>query len=478
MDALCKEIDRIADSTNFNGIKLLDGSLGGGTGGNNLTNNTVAPTGAWDATNAAKLGDPTFAFDANAEDVAKAAFNTALGEGKEITFTVAEGGGTAGTFEAGDTLTITGLPDGYTYEITDLSGAAHDATTAITHATTGTTAGTVDLTQELAITVKDADGNAVGTLTLAASANIAEGASKLTLTAGDPAQAPATAAAGDAGDVEAAAPTFTGNPTALAKFGLQDGMDLTNFKGTIDADTDVKLAYDGTGGAEKLTLTVGTTTYEFDASAFTAAGDDEIEFINTADPTDKIKMTTDSTAANVKFGTGVTANIAEESIGGLKPADNNGGNNGAGNAGSLTLQIGEDGQQWNQMDVAINDMHVKQLFAGSGVTIQANKTDGEDTISISTQGDAQIALDAIRTAVNTVSTQRAKLGAIQNRLEHTINNLDVASENMNSANSRVRDTDMAKQMMSYTQMNVLTQAAQAMLAQANQQPQSVLQLLQ
>ena len=143
-----------------------------------------------------------------------------------------------------------------------------------------------------------------------------------------------------------------------------------------------------------------------------------------------------------------------------------------------SLQIGEDGQAHNQMDVAINDMHVDNLFAGSGVTIRANMTDGADTISISTQGDAQIALDAIRTAVNTVSTQRAKLGAIQNRLEHTINNLDVASENMNSANSRVRDTDMAKQMMSYTQMNVLTQAAQAMLAQANQQPQSVLQLLQ
>ena len=67
---------------------------------------------------------------------------------------------------------------------------------------------------------------------------------------------------------------------------------------------------------------------------------------------------------------------------------------------------------------------------------------------------------------------------MQNRLEHTINNLDVAAENMTSANSRIRDTDMAKQMMEYTKMNVLTQAAQAMLAQANQQPQSVLQLLQ
>ncbi len=70
------------------------------------------------------------------------------------------------------------------------------------------------------------------------------------------------------------------------------------------------------------------------------------------------------------------------------------------------------------------------------------------------------------------------MGALQNRLEHTINNLDVAVENLSSANSRIRDTDMAKEMMNYTKMNVLVQSAQAMLAQANQQPQSVLQLLQ
>ena len=74
--------------------------------------------------------------------------------------------------------------------------------------------------------------------------------------------------------------------------------------------------------------------------------------------------------------------------------------------------------------------------------------------------------------------QRAQLGAMQNRLEYTVSNLDTAKENIQSANSRIRDTDMAKEMMSYTQNNVLTQAAQAMLAQANTQPQNVLQLLQ
>ena len=91
---------------------------------------------------------------------------------------------------------------------------------------------------------------------------------------------------------------------------------------------------------------------------------------------------------------------------------------------------------------------------------------------------ANAAISTIRDAINTVSTQRANLGAIQNRLEYTINNLDTTAENMTAANSRIRDTDMAKEMMNYTKMNVLTQAAQAMLAQANQQPQAVIQLLQ
>ena len=98
---------------------------------------------------------------------------------------------------------------------------------------------------------------------------------------------------------------------------------------------------------------------------------------------------------------------------------------------------------------------------------------GADSIDIKTQTGAGEAIDKINAAIDMVSTTRAGLGAIQNRLEHTINNLDITVENLTSANSRIRDTDMAKEMM-----NVLVQSAQAMLAQANQQPQSVLQLLQ
>ena len=100
------------------------------------------------------------------------------------------------------------------------------------------------------------------------------------------------------------------------------------------------------------------------------------------------------------------------------------------------------------------------------------------TVNISDQAYASKAAECLRDVINDVSLQRAQLGATQNRLDYTINNLDTTKENMESANSRIRDTDMAEEMMKYTQSNVLQQAAQAMLAQANTQPQNVLQLLQ
>lgn len=132
--------------------------------------------------------------------------------------------------------------------------------------------------------------------------------------------------------------------------------------------------------------------------------------------------------------------------------------------GGLTLQIGDSSANYNKMTVSVEDMR----SAGLGI----------NGLDVSTSDAAGDAIKTIKDAINKVSTNRANMGALQNRLEYTINNLDVSAENLNSANSRIRDTDMAKEMMNYTKMNVLTQAAQAMLAQANQQPQSILQLLQ
>jgi flagellin len=99
------------------------------------------------------------------------------------------------------------------------------------------------------------------------------------------------------------------------------------------------------------------------------------------------------------------------------------------------------------------------------------------TVKVDTESNARSALTALDTAIGNVSTARAKLGAFQNRFEHTINNLNVAVENLSASESRIRDTDMAQEMVAFTRSQILSQAGTAMLAQANQAPQSVLQLL-
>jgi flagellin len=126
-----------------------------------------------------------------------------------------------------------------------------------------------------------------------------------------------------------------------------------------------------------------------------------------------------------------------------------------------------------------------QVGANAGETISMSLIDATSStlgvagVDVSSATNATISthLQSIQTAIETVSDNRATLGAIQNRLEHTINNLGTTAENLQSAESRIRDVDMAKEMMNFTKNNILTQAAQSMLAQANQQPQGVLQLL-
>ena len=111
----------------------------------------------------------------------------------------------------------------------------------------------------------------------------------------------------------------------------------------------------------------------------------------------------------------------------------------------------------------------KAMTAGTKFTVNG--------VNAGTRDQASGSISSIDKAINTVSSERSKLGAVQNRLEHTINNLGTSSENLTAAESRVRDVDMAKEMMNFSKNNILQQAAQAMLAQANQQPQNVLSLL-
>ena len=140
----------------------------------------------------------------------------------------------------------------------------------------------------------------------------------------------------------------------------------------------------------------------------------------------------------------------------------------------LELQIGDTSDPFNQMTVGIGDMHVDAMGTqNKNGTVTSSIKD----ISIAKQSDAQAAVQVIRDAINYVSGVRGDLGAIQNRLEHTGNNLSVMAENIQDAESTIRDTDVADEMMKYVKNNILVQSAQAMLAQANQVPQGVLQLL-
>ncbi|MDL2273043.1 hypothetical protein LJC34_00595 [Oscillospiraceae bacterium OttesenSCG-928-G22] len=130
----------------------------------------------------------------------------------------------------------------------------------------------------------------------------------------------------------------------------------------------------------------------------------------------------------------------------------------------LTLQVGANTGTTQTIQVSVEALTAKRL--------------GVSNLKVDDHRNSQAAIDNIERAITQVSKQRSTLGAVQNRLEHTIANLDTVNENLTAAESRIRDMDMAKGMMDFTKTNILTQAATAMLAQANSAPQTVLQLLQ
>ncbi len=186
-----------------------------------------------------------------------------------------------------------------------------------------------------------------------------------------------------------------------------------------------------------------------DALGLVAATDGTTEFKDAAKPTGNAAGT------EVKYtNKAITLNIARKAA--VETSD----------ALTLSLQVGADSTDENKISVDIESMGAKSLG------IDGLKVDGTNSTN------ADNAIDTIAAAIQKVSTQRSALGAVQNRLEHTINNLDNVVENTTSAESQIRDTDMATEMVKYSNNNILAQAGQAMLAQANQSNQGVLSLLQ
>ena len=425
---LKKEINRIADSANFNGINLLDGSLAGG--GN------VSGVGITDV--AATAGVTT---TSNFKDI-----GTALADGDKLSYTVAWKDGSGQEFSATVELTYDATEDklvaadGTQYTVASDDKPAiqeqqdaimaelkkngnfnstftvTDATDALTF--TSNTAGTAG-GQITAISMKKtaaggtvsaiSDGGSIGTVTAAADAMQKLDVSKLTVIDAKGTTVPT------ADDLEKATFEINGKKFILAK-GTSDLKNLTNLGSDV---TVIELNGDNyTAGNDAANIAAELSRVT--GMDFSVNGSNEILY-----------------KGDTKLSTG---------------------------EGGLTLQIGDTSDSFNQLNVTIKDMHTASM--------------GIDAIDISDQKGAQAAVDVIKAAINYVSDVRGTLGATQNRLDHTINNLSVMEENIQDAESTIRDTDVADEMMAYTKNNILIQSAQAMLAQANQVPQGVLQLLQ
>ena len=425
------EIDRIADGTNFNGINLLDGTLGGK---GNI---------------AGKLGIE------NSKITTSVTKTTALANGKAAT-------------KVGDTFSYTiAWKDGDVEKSKTVELKAKDTTTWVSadgteYSMTATATGS-ELAQAVMAEMKKDSG-------LTSAFDISENGGVLTFNSKATGSAGATVKSlGVGGSVAATAPGGAIDATNT-KVG-QDSQQILDF-------TDVTVV-DGSGNTAVKAEDAEKAIFEVDGKKFMfAKTGTKAENLKDV-PSDVTVITlagnaysADDDAANVAATIGrVTGKkfevaAAENQDTGVAKNDiifkgtetlSKGGQ-------SLTLQIGDTSADYNQLEVAIKDCHVATL--------------GIADIDIGTQAGAKAAVDVIKNAINYVSDVRGTLGATQNRLEHTINNLSVTTENMTAAESRIRDVDVAKEMMSYTKNNILVQSAQAMLAQANQTPQGVLQLLQ
>ena len=254
-----------------------------------------------------------------------------------------------------------------------------------------------------------------------------------------------------------------------------------DFDGTTDTDKNKVVLYDGATGEA---VAIGKVEYKNKANYYSTKVGTEQDPKDNAFSTSKLdnayydkdgnKIAENALSNYLKTTDGTTINVKD----GVKLYDANGNDVTANVQGTqfsakattgaltLSLHVGADATSNNQISLDITAMSAERLG------VAGLKVDGSDDTN------ALSAVDTIKEAIQKVSTQRSALGAIQNRLEHTINNLDNVVENTTSAESQIRDTDMATEMVKYSNNNILSQAGQAMLAQANQSNQGVLSLLQ
>ena len=403
------EINRIADSSNFNGIKLLDGSLQeGGSASVEITNLTTSSTAGTASSMAATNAVLTNSDAKN------------LAEGDSIKLSLSG--------EDGSAYNITLTKKGNT--LVDGNGKVYN----LTVSATGVVTAGVDEA------LKGAIDSATGGLF---TATVASG--KVTI---------------KSNDTGANAPAITGmGAQKITASGTASDIQLGNLTYTAAAAEKINATGKSGLAADATANTVKDAIFTINGQKFVLATSDaavkNVQNLAGDDVTVLVGGTLDKAATQLAQATGlkVTAGTGNNKI----VIDTASGK-------ALTLQIGDTSDSFNKLKVSIQDMHTSSL--------------GISGINISTQDGAAAAVDLIKNAINVVSDVRGTLGATQNRLDHTINNLSVMTENIQDAESTIRDTDVADEMMAYTKNNILVQSAQAMLAQANQVPQGVLQLLQ
>ena len=405
IEQLQSELTRISDTTEFNTMKLLDGSQSGSKV--QVSVSKSAATGA--TTKNAEVQQ----VNTSAEAVDK------LAKGSSVTYSVTVLDKNNNTSTASVTITNNNK------KLTDQDGNelvtakadeanAEETAAAIAKALSNTSLGdkfdiAADGTQKITLTTKDAS---------------------------DAANSVLISVNGAAGKLA------TANPTGSEAY--------TTINAAIGS-------YDGTGNIEDKIFTVNGEKFAYvDDPA--KLGDDykDVNYVKVAQAGTVGNDDADAMAALISSKTGINAKANAAAVD-LKPSATATGK-------GIELQIGANEGQ--TMNFTLDDMSADALGVAG------------NSVDLSTQESAQKATTAIDAAIKKVSASRGKMGAVQNRLEHTINNLDTAAENMQTAESRIRDTDMAEEMVNYSKNNILAQAGQSMLAQANQSNQGVLTLLQ
>jgi len=458
VNQLTSEINRIGNTTEFNTKKLLNGDL------SDKVKVSDGSTTAAQTVNVVKAVDQTIQVGAEPiswSGTSKADFDVAIAG-------TADNGFDWANLDTGATNNLVITKNGDAFEVTfsgtDASGtpktldinadavAFDPATSTYSYNNQGIS---FSFTQEEAANWNDTESVTINLNTIAGSGTDATGthntvAQKVPLTIGG----------------------TTGDATATMSSIVVDG----DSAGVIAGADKLDIAWDEATSTFKATLSAGSTqlsettfslaagdTLNYDQDgitfSFTATGDTSTDGTISGSFALKTASTTVETAAAVT----TDAVFADR---------------------SATFQIGANQNQ--SMSLSFADMRANALGitgSGDGYSSAANVTNGtnnsnvEKALDVTSAENAAKAISKLDTAIKSVSQERSKLGASQNRLEHTINNLGTASENLTAAESRIRDVDMAKEMMNQTKNSILSQAAQAMLAQANQQPQGVLQLL-